>query len=83
MQQAVLRRVDEQGANYRPFDGPSLAAYSARVGGTVTAPDVQNALDALRDKGLVVRLERGRYSLEDDTLGEWLESRFPARTGAG
>ena len=59
LQKAVLRRAIEQGGNYRPFDGEALAAYSENVGQTVTTPDVQSALDTLRDKGLVVRLERG------------------------
>ena len=44
---------------------------------TVTTPDVQSALDTLRDKGLVVRLERGRYTLDDGSLSEWLADRFP------
>jgi hypothetical protein len=62
LQKAVLRRVVEKGEGFRPFDGEALAAYSADVNQAITAPDVQSALEALRNKGFVVRLERGRYT---------------------
>jgi hypothetical protein len=75
LQKAVLRRVVEKGEGFRPFDSEALAAYSAGVNQTITAPDVQSALEALRNKGFIVRLERGRYTLEDPSVGEWLTDR--------
>jgi hypothetical protein len=68
LQQAVLRRIIEQGDKYKPFDADSLAAYSEISGQQVTVPDAQSALDSLRDKGLVIRMERGRYALDDSSL---------------
>ncbi|MGA2290411.1 hypothetical protein [Bradyrhizobium sp.] len=43
LQQAVLRRIIEQGDKYKPFDADSLAAYSEISGQQVTVPDVQSA----------------------------------------
>lgn len=83
LQQAVLKRIISQGGRYRPFDAASLAAYSADAGQNIVAPDAQSALDYLRDKGLVVRLERGRYALEDDSLAEWMAQRFSPEASAG
>jgi hypothetical protein len=78
LQKAVLKRLVEQGDNYKPFDAEALEVYSTGTGQKVTTPDAQSALDSLREKGLVVRLERGRYTLDDDSVGDWLASRFPA-----
>lgn len=75
LQQAVLRRIIEQGDKYKPFDADSLAAYSEVAGQHATVPDAQSALDALRDRGLVIRMERGRYALDDSSLAEWLAER--------
>ena len=74
-QKAVLRRVVEKGEGFRPFDGEALAAYSADVRQTITTPDVQSALESLRNNGFIVRLERGRYMLEDPSASEWLTER--------
>ncbi|GGI28264.1 hypothetical protein [Bradyrhizobium guangdongense] len=75
LQRAVLRRIIDQGENYRPFDADSLAAYSENANQQVTVPDAQSALDALREKGLVIRMERGRYALDDTSLIDWLADR--------
>jgi Fe2+ or Zn2+ uptake regulation protein len=80
LQQAVLRRIIEQGDKYKPFDADSLAAYSEISGQQVTVPDAQSALDSLRDKGLVIRMERGRYALDDSSLVEWLADRVSIST---
>lgn len=74
LQQAVLERIIGEGERFRPFDAGSLAAYSDAVGEPIAARDVQQALDALREQELVVRLERGRYSLEDPSLADWLRA---------
>lgn len=78
LQQAVLKRIIETGDRYKPFDAETMAAYSEKIGDAVATADAQSALDALREKGIVIRLERGRYSLEDLSLADWLEDRSPA-----
>jgi len=81
LEQAVLRRVIAEGERFRPFDADSLAAYADAIGDPVAARDVQRALDDLREQELVVRLERGRYSLDDPSLADWLRTEA-ARTEA-
>lgn len=83
IQQAVLRRVVEEGDRFRPFDAESVAAYSAAVAEAVSVRDAQQALDQLRDMSLVVRLERGRYALDDPSFSEWLKSTETAEPSAG
>lgn len=78
LQQAVLRRIIEMGDRYKPFDAEAMSAYSGSTGETIATADAQSALDALREKGIVIRLERGRYSLEDLSLADWLEDRSAA-----
>ena len=83
LQKAVLRRVVEKEEGFRPFDGEALAAYSADVKQTITTPDVQSALEALRNNGFIVRLERGRYTLEDPSVSEWLTERcYPPKSNS-
>ena len=77
LQQAVLERLLEQGGKFRPFDIASVSDYAARTGRPVSPGDAQAGLDALREKGLVVRLERGRYTPDDSALGDW----YAARSG--
>lgn len=78
LQKAVLKRMIEQEDHYRPFDAEALESYAEGSEQKVSAADVQSALDALRGKGLVVRLERGRYTVDDASIGEWLADRLPA-----
>jgi hypothetical protein len=82
LQKAVLKRMVAQGDSYKPFDAEALEAYAEGMPQKVTAADVQSALDALRGKGLVIRLERGRYTVEDVSIKDWFADRFPvAGTG--
>ena len=83
LQQAVLRHLIETGVRFRPFETVALASYAALAGHPVTTSDAQSALDALREKGLVVRLERGVYTLDDASLSDWFAARFPRTTPAG
>lgn len=75
VQQAVLQRMAEIGANFVPFSATSLAAYSAAVGHEVTASEAQGALDALRERGLVWRSARATYALEDQDFSDWIRGR--------
>ena len=75
LQRAVLRRLIDQGSKFKPFDAMALDAYSQATGDSVTPSDAQSALDALREKGVVVRLERGLYTLEDVSMPDWFGAR--------
>lgn len=71
----MLARMAQRSIEFRSFEGTALAYYSDRTGHDVAAVEVQAALDGLRTRGLVVRLERGRYALDDGSLPEWLSFR--------
>jgi len=40
-----------------------------------STPNVQKALEVLREKELVWKANRGEYALEDSTMAEWLSNR--------
>ncbi len=44
----------------------------AQAVANVNTANVQKALDALRDKELVWKANRGEYALEDTSMAEWL-----------
>ncbi|MNJ77816.1 hypothetical protein D3C77_754080 [compost metagenome] len=44
----------------------------ARAEINASTTSVQKALDALRDKELVWKANRGEYALEDASMAEWL-----------
>ena len=75
LQRAVLGRLVDRGSRFKPFDAMALDAYGRAVGGLVTPSEAQSALDALREKGVVVRLERGLYTLEDGSMPDWFAAR--------
>lgn len=50
LEQAVLWRMLEQGARFRPYDAEALKFYRAQTGGPVSAQRAQNALEALRQR---------------------------------
>lgn len=75
LQQAVLERLGEEGAQCAPFSAASLAAYTAAVGEAVEAPTAQTAIEALRQRNLVWRSARGQYALEDQGLADWLREK--------
>jgi hypothetical protein len=76
LQKAVLSRLVQKDDAFKPFEADALAAYAEDVGQPVGPGDAQSALDALREKGVVVRLERGRYTLDDAGMAEWHAARF-------
>jgi hypothetical protein len=51
-----------------------VARKLEQAGADVNAstPNVQKALDALRDKELVWKANRGEYALEDASMAQWL-----------
>jgi hypothetical protein len=75
IQRAVLGRLIQEGKNYSPFTDASLKAYSALAGKDVSVGDAQAALLALREKNLVWQAAYGDYSLEDESMVLWYQSR--------
>jgi hypothetical protein len=80
LQRAVLARVIRDGEKLAPFSVPVLADFAAALGGPVAASDVQAALEALRQKGLIWKSGRGAYAVEDQGMGDWLAARMTAAT---
>ncbi|MGH2500101.1 MAG: AAA family ATPase [Candidatus Limnocylindria bacterium] len=69
--QAVAKRI-AHGAVLYAADG---------AGGPVPRPEVLRGLEALRERGLVVRLARGRYEFVEPMFGEYVR-RMDERLGA-
>lgn len=84
LEQAVLWRMLEQGARFRPYDAEALRFYSERSGRdkTVTSAQAQNALESLRQRmpALVWKSARGEYAVEDAAMHRWYETRAAAHT---
>lgn len=83
LEQAVLWRMLEQGARFRPYDAEALRFYSEKTGrDTAVKPQqAQNALESLRQRmpALVWKSARGEYAVEDAAMHRWFETR--AATG--
>lgn len=80
LEQAVLWRMLEQGARFRPYDAEALKFYRAQTGGPVSAQRAQNALEALRQRTppLVWKSARGEYAVEDAAMHRWFQERNTA-----
>ena len=81
LEQAVLWRLIELGARFRPYDAEALQFYNQKTGERVTPPKVQNALEGLRSHqpSLVWKSARSEYAVEDAAMPRW----FAQRTAAG
>lgn len=75
LQKAVLQvMIAKRGSSYPPFSEESISEYKRITGSrTITMPSIQNAIEALRDRGLIWNPSRGYYALEDEGLAEWYE----------
>lgn len=71
LQKAVLGRLIEQGDRFKPFEAAALDAYGRVIGERVTTSEAQSALEALREKELVVTVGRGLYTLDDSSMFDW------------
>jgi len=80
LEQAVLWRMLEQGARFRPYDAETLKFYRAQTGGSVSAQRAQAALESLRQRTppLVWKSARGEYAVEDAAMHRWFEDRKSA-----
>lgn len=80
IQQAVLEVMAERAVKklpYAPFSEQSVkdVARKLELADTDTkasTPNIQNALNALREKELVWKSNRGEYALEDSAMAVWL-----------
>jgi hypothetical protein len=80
LQQAVLEVMAERTLGrqpFSPFTEQTLVEVSrkleqAQAVANVNTANVQKALEALRDKELVWKANRGEYALEDTAMAEWL-----------
>ncbi|MEX5586555.1 hypothetical protein [Pseudomonas urmiensis] len=80
LQQAVLevmarRVIDKQ--PFSPFSEQTFTEINRRLEQgqnlpNATAPNVQKALEVLREQELVWKANRGEYALEDSAMAEWL-----------
>ncbi len=82
LQRAIVTRMVTAGEGFRPFDAASTAAYGDEVGRSVETAEVQTSLEQLRAAGVVVRLDRGRYAVDDASLPDWHAARFQAEIDA-
>ena len=82
LERALIWRMLDTGARYRPFDADSLAFYrnaldeSGEGSVKVTRSSVQKALEALRrhEPPLVWKSARGEYAIDDVLMHSWHES---------
>ena len=80
LQQAVLAVMAGRalgGQPFTPFSEQTLADVNRtlerqQAEPNASTPNVQKALDALREKELVWKANRGEYALEDASMAEWL-----------
>lgn len=80
LQQAVLEVMAERTLGRQPFSpfteqtlrDVNRKLQQARAEIKASTTSVQKALDALRDKELVWKANRGEYALEDASMAEWL-----------
>ena len=81
LQSAVLRVLASQAEHYAPFESETMRLYQSVLEKTAPSEilmadvsNVQQALGALQEKGLVWREKRGVYALEDSSTAELLKS---------
>lgn len=80
LQSSVLAVLAERGDAYAPFEEPTIAAYThlmqVRSPSSKVVPDqsnVQSALTALQEKGLIWKEARGVYAVEEASLRELMK----------
>jgi hypothetical protein len=80
LQQAVLEVMGERFMTKQPFTPFSEQTFKdvnrrlelADAEANASTPNVQKALDVLREKELVWKASRGEYALEDSGIADWL-----------
>lgn len=81
-EQAVLWRLLEQGARFRPYDAEALRFYSEKTGEKITVAKAQKALESLRDRqpSLIWKSARSEYAVDDAAMHRWYTERVAAGT---
>lgn len=79
-EQVVLWRLLAMGSRFRPYDADALRFYREQLGRPVSVPQVQKALEALRQRtpALVWKSARGEYAVDDAAMHHWFEARRQA-----
>jgi hypothetical protein len=79
MQSSVFQVLAKAGAAYAPFESKTMESYQALMSSIAPqsevradVPNVQQALLALQEKGLVWKAARGVYALEDTSMADLL-----------
>lgn len=76
IQKAVLEVLITRGGEFSPFTEDSMVAYRKILNrNDFGAPQIQAALDTLRERNLVWKSARGAYTLEDASLIQWFSQR--------
>lgn len=77
LEQAVLWRMLEQEARFRPYDAEALKFYRLQTGESVNTAKAQKALESLRQRmpALVWKSARGEYAVEDAAMHRWFQER--------
>ncbi|NWD26604.1 hypothetical protein HX864_25270 [Pseudomonas yamanorum] len=83
LQQAVLEVMGERTLGKQAFSPFAEKTFQdinsklelAQAEPNASTPNVQKALEVLREKELVWKANRGEYALEDSTMAEWLSNR--------
>jgi hypothetical protein len=82
LERAVLWRLLDQGQRFRPYDADALRFYQDKIGRKVTAQQVQNALENLRQHtpAMVWKSARSEYAVDDAAMHRWYQQRMQAGT---
>ena len=82
LEQAVLWRLLDQGARFRPYDAEALTFYNSKTGDKVTVAKAQKALESLRERqpGMVWKSARSEYAVDDAAMHRWYQERLAANT---
>lgn len=82
LEQAVLWRMLERGARFRPYDADALRFYKSTAGHPATPAQVQKALENLRNHqpSMVWKSARGEYVIDDGNMHRWYTQRIAAGT---
>jgi hypothetical protein len=82
LEQAVLWRMLERGARFRPYDADALRFYKSTAGHPTTPAQVQKALENLRNHqpSMVWKSARGEYVIDDANMHRWYTQRIAAGT---
>jgi hypothetical protein len=80
LEQAVLWRMLERGARFRPYDADALRFYKSTAGHPATPAQVQKALENLRNHqpSMVWKSARGEYVIDDANMHRWYTQRVAA-----